>query len=186
MLHSPHPDRSSCTRRRLWPFIGLTLLLLSIVLAQTFKQPLLVLISGQTETTRITPPPCDLNRQDCLLPLITPVASEAPWFFSISPQPIPVSAPLTLTLTPPARVLQGNHPDNVWVDLTGENMDMGLIRIPLTHNANGRWEGTGSIPICVTGQMRWRARLYLQLEQTVVEADWVFTAPLAAAPHTVN
>ncbi len=169
------------SRRRL--FIVIALLALSIVLAQVYKEPLLHLISGHPETTQVSPPPCDLTQQVCLLPILTPVASEAPWSFGITPRPIPVSTPLTLTLTPPDRILTSNQPSAVWVDLTGDSMDMGLIRIPLALNSDGRWEGSGSIPICVTGQMRWRARLHMQLEKTVVQADWLFTAPTTAANH---
>ena len=50
----------------------------------------------------------------------------------------------------------------------------------------GRWEGTGSIPVCVTGRMRWRARLHMQLEQTRIQADWVFEAPTSARLHRGN
>ncbi len=167
-------------RRRL--FFAVALLGLSIVLAQVFKDPLFELMGGgQPEVTRITPPPCDLNRQVCSLPVITPVASEAPWAFSITPRPIPVSSPLTLTLAPPDPLLKTNQPTAVWVDLTGESMDMGLIRITLTLTPDGRWEGTGSIPVCITGQMRWRARLHLQLGQTLIQADWLFSAPTPAS-----
>lgn len=163
------------SRRRL--FIAMALLGLSIVLAQIFKDRLFNLMRGQPKVTRITPPPCDLNRQRCSLPMITPVASEAPWLFSIAPRPVPVSSPLTLTLAPPDRILETNRPTAVWVDLTGESMDMGLIRIALTPTPDGRWEGTGSIPVCITGQMPWRAGLYMQLGQTLIQADWVFSAP---------
>lgn len=180
-MSSPETARS---RQRLFTIV--VLLSLSLLLAQRYKEPLLHMISGHPETTQVSPPPCDLNRHTCQLPIITPVASEAPWSFSITPHPIPVSAPLTLTLTPPDRILAGNQPRAVWVDLTGDSMDMGLIRIALTQRADGHWEGTGSIPVCVTGQMRWRARLHLELEQTVIQADWLFTAPLSNTSHTVK
>ena len=172
------------SRRRLC--IAMALLALSIVLAQIFKDRLFNLMRGQSEVTRITPPPCDLNRQRCSLPMITPVASEAPWFFSIEPRPVPVSSPLTLNLAPPDRILATNQPTAVWVDLTGESMDMGLIRIALTPTPDGRWEGTGSIPVCITGQMRWRAGLHMQLGQTLIQADWVFSAPTSGSPQPLH
>lgn len=178
MPHSNHP-----TRLRRWPIVALVLLVLSVGLAQIYKQPLMHLIGGSTETTQVTPPPCDLNLQPCPLSIMTPIASEAPWSFAITPRPIPVSAPLTLTLTPPEQVLSANRPQAVWVDLTGDSMDMGLVRIALTPTTDGRWEGTGSIPICVTGPMRWRVRLHMQLEQTTLQADWLFTAPTSTSTH---
>lgn len=168
---------------RRWPLIGLALLVVSIVLAQFFKAPLLALLDSSQATMQITPPGCDLNREVCLLPILTPVASEAPWSFGITPRPIPVSNEITLTLTPPDRTLPGNRPAAVWVDLTGDSMDMGLIRIPLTQNAAGQWVGTGSIPVCVTGQMRWRARLQMELAQTTLQADWLFDAPVSGTAH---
>lgn len=159
------------------------LLVLSIILAQVYRQPLLSLLGISEDTTQITPPACDLNQAPCLLPLITPVASEAPWQFSIAPRPIPVSAPLTLTLTPPTPTLASNRPNAVWVDLTGDTMDMGLIRVALNPLPDGRWEGTSSIPVCVTGRMRWRARLVIQLEQIRLQSDWTFEAPISGKLH---
>ena len=186
MSKSSHQDQSGRMHTNFWRIIGLLILLMSFVLAHIYEQPLLNLINGQASTTQITPPPCDLNRQSCLLPLMTPVASESPWTFAILPRPIPVSAPLTFILTPPVRILAPNQPETVWVDLTGDSMDMGVIRIPLTQSSDGHWQGRGSIPVCVTGQMRWRARLHMQLERTLLQADWLFTAPLSTAAHRLN
>lgn len=172
-MNTPQALRS---RRRLAVMVGI--LGVSILLAQLYKDQIMALVGGHPELTRITPPPCDLNRSACPLPIITPVLSEAPWTFAISPRPIPVSAPLWFTLTPPKQILSTNQPETAWVELTGDSMDMGLIRIPLEADAAGNWSGQGSVPICVTGKMRWRARLYLKLANTTVEADWLFDAPI--------
>lgn len=171
------------TKRRLWQMAGMTLLGLSLVLSHIYKSQLVSLVTDEPLATQITPPPCDLNRSACSLSIITPVASEAPWTFSIAPRPIPVSAPLSFTLTPPERILSTNKPEAVWIDLTGDSMDMGLIRVTLEQQPDGRWTGTGSIPVCVTGAMRWRARLHMALAQTTLQADWVFTAPESDARH---
>lgn len=168
---------------RRWILAVFGLLVLSVVLGQVYRQPLLNLLGASDNVTSVTPPPCDLNQSSCLLSIITPVASEAPWRFAITPRPIPVSAPLTLTLTPPTPMLPGNLPSSVWVDLTGDSMDMGLIRVALTPMPDGHWEGTSSIPVCVTGRMRWRARLHMQLEQTQLQADWTFEAPTSKKTH---
>lgn len=168
---------------RRWTLAALALLVISIALGQLYRQPLLDLFDASAGSIQVTPPPCDLNHTACPLPLMTPVASEAPWLFAISPRPIPVSAPLTLSLTPPAQVLPGNRPASVLVELTGDSMDMGLIRIPLALQPNGRWEASSSIPVCVTGQMRWRARLQMQLEQERIQADWTFNAPASLDAH---
>ncbi len=171
------PEKSPT--QRYWPIvIGLVLLGLSAILAHTYRQPLLSKIYGEREATPVAPPTCDLNQQACPLPIITPIMSEAAWTFDIAPRPIPLNSPLTFTLTPPDQTLPTNRPLAVWLDLTGDDMDMGLIRVPMTQTPDGRWIGTGSIPICVTGQMRWRASLYLQLEQATLQANWVFKAPL--------
>ena len=171
------------TKHRLWQAAAALLLVLSLTLTHFYKNTLLSMVTGQPEFTQITPPPCDLNRQSCALPVMTPVASEAPWTLSVIPQPIPVSAPLRFTLTPPDRTLAPHAPLAVWIDLTGDSMDMGLIRIPLQQEADGRWVGDGSIPVCVTGAMRWRARLNIQLAQTTLQADWIFSAPEPDARH---
>ncbi len=170
-------------KRRLWSMAAMIVLGLSLAISHIYKSQLVSLVTNEPPSTKITPPPCDLNRGTCPLPIITPVASEAPWTFSISPHPIPVSTPLSFTLTPPERILSTNKPEAVWLDLTGDSMDMGLIRVNLAQQPNGQWIGTGSIPVCVTGAMRWRARLNLALSQTNLQADWVFTAPESDARH---
>ena len=171
------------TERRLWQVTAAILLALSLILTHFYKDRLMNLVMDKPMATQITPPPCDLNRTACLLPIITPVASEAPWTFSITPQPIPVSSPLVFTLTPPARVLTSHTPSSIWVDLTGDTMDMGLIRVTLQQQPDGQWIGTGSIPICITGPMPWRARIHMTLTQTTVQADWIFMAPEPDAHH---
>gem|GEM_PF-1406226 len=171
------------TERRLWHVGAVILLLLSLTLTHFYKERILNLVTDEPLVTQITPPPCNLNRTACALPIITPVASEAPWIFRITPQPIPVSAPLMFTLTPPERVLTPHTPNAVWVDLSGDSMDMGLIRVALQQQPDGQWVGTGSIPICITGTMRWRARLHMALTQTTLQADWIFTAPESNARH---
>lgn len=182
-LHDSEMTTRKQPHSRLWPLAIVVLLAVSFIVAQRYGNDLMQLVTDPADATAITPPPCNLNREACQLPIITPVASEAPWAFSISPRPIPVSAPLTFTLTPPARVLPAHAPSTVWVDLTGDDMDMGLIRIALIQDANGQWTGTGSIPVCITGAMRWRARLHIQLAQTRLQADWVFTAPEDRTRH---
>src|SRR5574343_1624726 len=132
-LDAPRKQKS-----RIWQFVALFFLAFSFILAQRYGNELLKLVTDPTDATQITPPPCNLNREHCQLPLITPVASEAPWSFSITPRPIPVSAPLTLTLTPPAQVLPTNRPSSAWVELTGDTMDMGLIRVALSPMPDGR------------------------------------------------
>lgn len=179
-MNTPNGEKS---RRPTWLIAAATLLVASLVLSQFYKDRLMSLVTGEPLTTQITPPPCNLNRTACALPVITPVASEAPWTFSVTPRPIPVSAPLVFTLTPPDRILASNKPDAIWVDLTGDSMDMGLIRVNLQQQADGQWIGSGTIPVCVTGAMRWRARLNMVLQQTTLQADWVFTAPESATRH---
>ena len=175
-LEAPRQQKS-----RIWQFVFLFLLALSFIVAQRYGNELLKLVTDSSEARQVTPPPCNLNRERCQVFITTAAASESPWLFSITPHPIPVSAPLILTLSPPERLEQA--PAAVWVDLTGDDMDMGLIRISLQKNADGNWTGTGSIPVCVTGTMRWRARLHLQMAQASVQADWLFTAPEPDARH---
>lgn len=171
------------TKRRLWQMAAVILISLSLAISHIYKAQLVRLVTNEPLSTQITPPPCDLNRSACSLSIMTPVASEAPWSFGITPRPIPVSAPLSFTLTPPDRILPTNKPEAVWVDLTGDSMDMGLIRVTLEQQPNGQWIGTSSIPVCITGAMRWRARLHMALSQSTLQADWVFTAPEPDARH---
>ncbi|MGI9143401.1 MAG: hypothetical protein ACR2IJ_09465, partial [Fluviibacter sp.] len=83
------------SRRPTWLIAVAALLAASVVLSHFYKEHLMNLVTGESLTTQITPPPCNLNRTACALPVMTPVASEAPWTFSITPRPIPVSAPLS-------------------------------------------------------------------------------------------
>jgi len=176
------PEAHRRKKSRIWQFVVLFLLVLSFIVAQRYGNELLKLVTDSSEAKQITPPPCNLNRERCQVFITTASNSASPWLFSITPHPIPVSAPLILTLSPPEQLVQA--PNSVWVDLTGDNMDMGLIRISMQQNADGSWTGTGSIPVCVTGAMRWRARLHLQLAQARLQADWLFTAPETDARHS--
>jgi hypothetical protein len=165
----------------LWLLIPILALAISLIIAQRFGGHLLGLVTDSAVTKRVIPPPCQLNRDECQFSFTTIGTSEALWSFSISPRPIPVSAPLTLRLIPSQPAQQA--PTTAWVDLTGEDMDMGLIRIPLQQSPDGSWTGTGSLPVCVTGVMRWRAQISLQIAQTTFQTEWVFRAPDSGKRH---
>ncbi|QWT46217.1 hypothetical protein [Azospira inquinata] len=91
---------------------------------------------------------CDLNRNDCRVQL----PEGGSLGFRITPRPIPSLKTLDLEVQ-----LTGTPAQKVEVDLAGADMEMGYNRPLLQEVAPGRFTGTGSLQICITGAMHWQA-----------------------------
>lgn len=110
---------------------------------------------------------CDPGRQACTVAL--PGGGEMD--FSVEPRPIPTLRPITLQIT-----VSGTEPDKVEVDFAGATMNMGYNRPQLQRKLPGRFEGRTSLPVCVTGNMEWRATVLLQRAGKVISAPFQFDA----------
>lgn len=108
------------------------------------------LLQPASETLLV--PDCDLQRQRCSadLPGVGTVSLE------ISPRPIAPLHPFILDVAAPALATPSS------VEFTGVNMDMGLNRVELKMLAPGRYQGSGSLPVCTSGRMEWRATVLIE------------------------
>ena len=94
---------------------------------------------------------CDLRAGPCRIELL-----DGDVVLSIAPADIPLMQTLTLeVMTTLPRV------DNVFVDIRGLNMDMGLNRTRLQSKEQGEWRGETILPICSQRRMEWEAAVQL-------------------------
>jgi hypothetical protein len=63
----------------------------------------------------------------------------------------------------------------VRLDLSGVDMDMGVISHNLAGDAEGNYRGEVVLPICVTGIMRWQADFIVEYDDVRVVAPFVFS-----------
>jgi hypothetical protein len=71
----------------------------------------------------------------------------------LTPRPIPAMQPLRVAVS------SGEPLDEVRLHLSGRDMDMGPNQTRLGSQGPLRWQGLATIPVCVTGRMRWEATL---------------------------
>jgi hypothetical protein len=99
---------------------------------------------------------CDLHRQACRVNL-----DQGQWVeLSLEPRPVRVLTPFTIQVS-----VAGMELDKVQVDLNGVDMNMGYNRPLLEPVAEGRYEATGLLPMCVLERMTWRAQVLLDTPQ---------------------
>lgn len=95
---------------------------------------------------------CDLNRGACQVELPGGGRLTA----EITPRPIPVLKPLAVRLT-----VAGRRIDAVRLEFSGVEMDMGFNQSVLAAT-DGGFVGTASLPVCVSGRMRWQAVFHIE------------------------
>lgn len=110
---------------------------------------------------------CNPSEQTCLVKLPRDGQIE----FSVDPRPIPTLHPFVIQVQ-----VSGIKPDKVEVDFSGIDMNMGYNRPQLTPVLPGRFEGGTSLPVCITGVMRWRATVLLESEGTAIAVPFQFSA----------
>jgi hypothetical protein len=123
-------------------------MILALMLVGVVGYKLSPLLLPKADVTVTPDPGCDLHASACgaLLP------GGGRLTFTISPRPIPVTAPFEMAVT-----LDGLSADKVAVDFAGVTMNMGFNRPALNRAENGRFTGQATLPVCVTGRMTWQA-----------------------------
>ena len=155
--------------RNLWIVVGL--LFLAFIAVAIYKfQPLL-----NPELVAVAPvdPECDLRSGPC----IGKFADGTEVSFSIEPKTIP----LVKTLQLKAEV-NGVSVQSAEVDFIGLNMDMGFNRSKLKSEGEGRFSGTGVLPVCIMTVMEWEARVLLQTDQGLIAAPFRFNTTRSGYP----
>ena len=123
------------------------------------------LLLPKAETTLPTPSGCDLQRNRCTAAMPDGGTLE----FLISPRPIPMVAPLRIEVA-----VTGSAARKVEVDFAGVGMNMGLNRPLLEPAAPGRFVGTTTLPVCVTGSMAWRATVLVETDGARIAIPFTF------------
>lgn len=128
-------------------------MILALILIGVIGYKLSPLLLPRADVTVAPDPSCDLQHGPCGASL--PQGGRL--LFSVMPRPIPVSAPLVLTVE-----LESVAADQVAVDFAGVSMNMGFNRPALERTAPGRFVGQATLPVCVTGRMTWQATVLVE------------------------
>jgi hypothetical protein len=145
----------------LWSLVGVMLAAIAAV-AIIKSWPLLfpeVLVSAPLDTA------CDLRAGPCVSAL--PGGGQVS--FGIEPRSIPVVRPLQYEVH-----VEGLDVQQVEVDFSGVDMNMGFNRSLLEDRQNGLFTGKGMLPVCVRDAMEWEARVLLHTEKGLVSAPYRF------------
>lgn len=110
---------------------------------------------------------CDLQSGACSATL--PAGGRL--IFALTPQPIPVTAPLEMVV-----LLDGISADQVAVDFAGVSMNMGYNRPVLAPVGPGRFAGQTTLPVCVTGRMTWQATVLIETGRMRIAVPFRFEA----------
>lgn len=157
---SAHPY--AVTKKNLIDLIGL--LSIALILVVGYKLSPMLLPSG--DLTIEPESGCDLQRAPCSAKL-----PEGRLTLSIAPRPIPLVAPLRIEAT-----LEGAHAEGLELDFAGVDMNMGYNRVTLASVGGGRYAGEGSLPVCVTGEMRWQATVLITNGQRRLSVPFRFSS----------
>lgn len=155
--------------RNLWIVVGLLFLALIGVAIYKF-QPLL---NPELAAVASVDPKCDLRAGPCVGKF--PDGTEVS--FGIEPRSIPLVKPLQLKAE-----VNGASAQGVEVDFVGLNMEMGFNRSRLKADGNGRFSGTGVLPVCIMTVMQWEARVLVKTERGLIAAPFRFNTTRAGYP----
>lgn len=155
--------------RGLWLIAGVLFLALIAVVIYKF-QPLL-----HPELAAVAPidTSCDLRAGPCVgrFPDGTEIS------FSIEPKTIPLVEKLRLSA-----MVNGVPAQSAEVDFIGLNMEMGFNRSQLKADGDGKFSGSGILPVCVRTHMEWEARVMVQTDQGIIAAPFRFDTYRSGSP----
>ncbi len=149
------------TDNLLWGAVAL--LVLAIAATAVYKS--LPLLRPVAVATAPLDPACDLRQGPCTS---TPFEGAAV-SLSIEPRSIPVVQPLQLEV-----VVENLDPQEVTVDFSGVDMNMGFNRASLEARGGGRHVGTAMLPVCVRSRMEWEATVMLETGSGLVTVPYRF------------
>ncbi len=155
----------------LWALLALLLLAVSVV-ALYRVWPLLfpdVAISIPAD------PSCDLRSGPCSLAF----DSKSSVSFEIEPRDIPLMKPINLRVE-----LQGVEAQQVEIDFSGVDMNMGFNRFKLTPEGAGQgvFTGQGILPVCVRDAMEWEAKVLISTPRGLMAVAYRFVTVRAGLP----
>lgn len=107
---------------------------------------------------------CDLQKKACSLKL--PNGGEVT--LSIEPRPIPLVQTFNIKVQTESIAAEA-----VTVDFKGTTMNMGPNNVSLVQHADN-FSGQGMLPVCVRNSMEWQADVYVQTNDGVFVAPFIF------------
>lgn len=110
-------------------------------------------------------PACDLRAGPCTGRL----TNDSRITLGIKPETIPVVQPLELEVQ-----VEGFDADSVEVDFQGVGMNMGFNRPKLAALDEGRYAGSGMLPVCIADAMEWEAKVLVYTNDGIVAAPFRF------------
>lgn len=127
------------------------LLLIALIGVVGYKlSPLLLPKSDVTVTPDAQ---CNLQQNPCAVGL--PGGGELQLAFGTLPVPLVQAFPVSVRV-------QGEAAQQVEIDFSGVDMNMGFNRQRLAAQGEGMFAGEATLPVCVTGRMVWQATVLLE------------------------
>lgn len=162
MTDNQTPERGKPKRQ--WSMLALIALVLIalVVLPQWVKE------QQADDSVFIPPLPCDLHQGRCIASSGKQVLQ-----LSLTPGPLVSMQPLSIEVR-----LQHFDARQVMLDLQGIEMYMGLNQTQLQQDPErpGVWHGTTELAVCTTGDMTWRASVYIDTDDTLYSTHFDFDA----------
>ena len=155
--------------RSLWLVAGLLFLALVSVVIYKFRP----LLNPELSAVASLDPDCDLRAGPCAT--ILPDGGEIS--FSIEPRSIPLVQTLQLGVT-----VKDISARSVEVDFVGIGMNMGFNRSQLKAEGDGRFSGSGVLPVCIRKAMEWEAKVLVQTDRGLVAAPFRFITVKSGVP----
>jgi len=155
------PTRPARNLSALWAALGLGFVALAgVAIYQAWP-----LLYPEVLVTAPLDPACDLRAGPCMARF--PDGGEVR--FGMEPRTLAPMVPLRI-----AADLNGIQARSVEVDFAGTDMNMGYNRVLLQATATGRYEGQGTLPVCVRNRMEWEAKVMLYTSAGILVAPFRF------------
>lgn len=147
-----------------WFLIGLTALaLVALLLGRDLIEEM-----QQADSIRIPPLPCDLHTGAC-------IASRGNQQLQLSMTPGPLESLIPIEVEVRLQQIDARQ---VMLDLQGVEMYMGINQVHLTQDDSRPhiWRGMTELAVCTTGEMTWRASVFVDTEEHLYSTEFDFDA----------
>jgi hypothetical protein len=167
MQNATNLSRDAVRRKLLIDLIAM----LTIGLVAIVGYKLSPLISPAAETRLAPDPGCNLHRGSCSVSV-----AGGRLELSLSPQPVPLIKPIRIEVR-----TRGISLRRIDADFAGIGMNMGFNRPQLLPQGSNVHVGEATLPVCITGTMRWELTLLLETGSGLFSIPFRFDTPEGAA-----
>ena len=140
-------------------------LLSSVVLFTSFQPSLIKEWLGIGQPTTLPTASCQLETAPCRYGL--PGGGSVT--LNLLPRPLQAVVPMSVDIQ-----LEGVEGISAGVDFAGVDMNMGFNLVPLGKHDSTHFAGQASLPICISGKMRWIATLQLETNKQLWHIPFEF------------